>query len=95
MKELERLRELASAAKPATDGKFAGWPNLSERGDYGTIDPCKANFEFIAAANPAVVLALLDVIEAADQWCAAGSPLNRVKAYDEARGRLREVLKNG
>jgi hypothetical protein len=72
---IERLRELAEGATPGPweidDGLMLytetprGTLTLLEMGSENTCD--EANGRFIATANPAVVLALLDVVEAAER----------------------------
>jgi hypothetical protein len=68
---VERLRELARKATPQGEWRFSPWhieegPDAVRADDYGIVCTTagSATAEYIAAANPQAILALLDEITA-------------------------------
>lgn len=106
MKAIERLRELAGKATPkvwTTDPMFGVVQTEDGESVAKTYDfPNCNNAAFIAAANPAVVLALLDCIEAwekvdadmrEDDDCPCSVTHDEaIDAAREARAKLEAVL---
>lgn len=66
--DTQRLRELAQKATPgpwhiSAPAEHAVWHDINGARNLIAETSCDGNAEFIAAANPAVVLALLDELE--------------------------------
>ena len=113
MIDINELRRLAQAATPGPWQFWHGWVAANIDNDGGVVvaerptqsggkyqAKVDANFKFIAAANPATVIELLDRLEAAEKDIALkeriidslGSALNVVvKERDDLLARIREM----
>jgi hypothetical protein len=105
MIDLDKLKRLAQKATPGPWSFWHGWVATDIDNDGGVIIAERptpsggkyqarvdANFDYIAAANPAVILELIDSLEAAERnlRCCQGERMEAAALFLSVKTRLTE-----